>query len=197
MKEDGKNALSAAWLLSPGDPPLGGSPLASHPSRSPHPTHPWTSEESVSVCPILSRWSSPLVGTNSGLPEVHLGVWGACQRPWGEALDPLHHQRLLQQAAFWEAACHGCALVDSSWGFPGGSVVRNPPASAGDAGDLGSIPGWGRSPGGGNGNPLQFSCLENPADRGITELDMTEHTRCCMLTALRKNTDPIPHSQCL
>ena len=48
----------------------------------------------------------------------------------------------------------------------GGSVVKNLPASARDAGDMGSIPGSGRSPGGGNGNPLQYSCLENPTDRG-------------------------------
>ena len=48
-------------------------------------------------------------------------------------------------------------------GFPGGSVVKNPPANAGDAG---SIPGSGRSPGVGNGNPLQYSCLGNPMDRG-------------------------------
>ena len=47
--------------------------------------------------------------------------------------------------------------------FPGGSVVENLPANAGNAS---SIPGWGRSPGGGNGNPLQYSCLENPMDRG-------------------------------
>ena len=51
-------------------------------------------------------------------------------------------------------------------GFSDGSGVKNPPANAGDAGDLGSIPGLGRSPGGGNGNPLQYSCLENPMDRG-------------------------------
>ena len=43
---------------------------------------------------------------------------------------------------------------------------RTPPANAGDARDLGLIPGLGRSPGGGNGNPLQYSCLENPMDRG-------------------------------
>ena len=47
-------------------------------------------------------------------------------------------------------------------GFPGGSVVKNPPANAAD---MGSIPGSGRSPGEGNGNPLQYSCLENPMDR--------------------------------
>ena len=49
-------------------------------------------------------------------------------------------------------------------GFPGGSVVKNPPTNAGD---MGSIPGSGRSPGVGNGNPLQYSCLENSMDRGV------------------------------
>ena len=48
-------------------------------------------------------------------------------------------------------------------GFPGGSVVKNPPVNAGDAG---SIPGSGRSPGEANGNPPQYSCLGNPMDRG-------------------------------
>ena len=48
-------------------------------------------------------------------------------------------------------------------GFPGGSEVK---ASASNAGDLGSIPGSGRSPGEGNGTPLQYSCLENPMDGG-------------------------------
>ena len=47
-------------------------------------------------------------------------------------------------------------------GFSGGSVIKNPPANTGD---VGSIPGSGRSPGEGNGNPLQYSCLENPIDR--------------------------------
>ena len=51
-------------------------------------------------------------------------------------------------------------------GLPGGTVVKNPPANAGDARDKSSIPGSGRSPGEGNGNPLQYSCLGNPVDRG-------------------------------
>ena len=51
-------------------------------------------------------------------------------------------------------------------GFPGGVVVKNLPANTGDARDMGSIPGSGRSPGVGNGNPLQYSCLVNPMDRG-------------------------------
>ena len=75
-----------------------------------------------------------------------------------------------------------------TWGFPGGTVVKNLPANKGDAGNMGSIPGsggfhpWvrrvpslgqegsipgsGRFPGEGNGNPLQYSCLGNPMDRG-------------------------------
>ena len=50
--------------------------------------------------------------------------------------------------------------------IPCGSVVKNLPANARDAGDVGSIPGSTRSPRGGNGNLLQYSCLENPSDRG-------------------------------
>ena len=45
-------------------------------------------------------------------------------------------------------------------------MVKNPPTNAGDIRDTGSIPGLGRSPGEGNGNPLQYTCLENPVDKG-------------------------------
>ena len=63
-------------------------------------------------------------------------------------------------------------------------MVKNPPGSAGDVRDVGLIPGSGKSPGGGNGNPLQYFYLENPMDRGHgglqpkgrKELDMTEVT---------------------
>ena len=64
-------------------------------------------------------------------------------------------------------------------------VVKNVLANAGDARDMGSLPGSGRSPGVGNGNPLQYSCLKNSMDRGAwwatvhgvaKELDRTEHT---------------------
>ena len=65
--------------------------------------------------------------------------------------------------------------------FPGGGVTKNPPVSAGDTGPT---PGLGKSPGEGNGTPLQYSCLENSTDRGawwatvhrVAELDMTEAT---------------------
>ena len=70
-------------------------------------------------------------------------------------------------------------LVSVTRGFAGGSMVKNLPANAGDEG---SIPGSGRSPGEGNGNPLQYSCLGNPMDRGawwatvrgVAESDMTQ-----------------------
>ena len=63
-------------------------------------------------------------------------------------------------------------------------MVKNPPANARDIRDAGSIPGLGRSPGQGHDNPLQYSCLENPMDRGtwwaavhrVAESDMTEVT---------------------
>ena len=51
-------------------------------------------------------------------------------------------------------------------GFPGSSVVKNLPANPGAAGDAGSIPGSARSTGEWNGNPLQYSCWDNPMDRG-------------------------------
>ena len=69
-------------------------------------------------------------------------------------------------------------------GFTGGSVVKNLPAKSENARDVGSVPGLGRSSGGGNGNPLQYSCLGSPMDRRVwlatvhrvTESDMTENT---------------------
>ena len=69
--------------------------------------------------------------------------------------------------------------VSVLWDFPGGSVVKNPPANSGDTG---SIPGSGRTPAGGHGNPLQYSCLKHLMDfralwaslHGVAkELDMT------------------------
>ena len=68
-------------------------------------------------------------------------------------------------AGVWSVVLNGG--VGQTRGFLGGSVVKNPPANAGDTG---SIPGLGRSPGVGNGNSLQDSCFENPMDRGACEL---------------------------
>ena len=60
-------------------------------------------------------------------------------------------------------------------GFPGGSEVKVPVCNAGD---LGLIPGSGRFPGEGNGNPLQYSCLENPMDRGAWWATVHGVTKC-------------------
>ena len=77
--------------------------------------------------------------------------------------------------------------------FLGGSVVKNSPANAGDARDVSLIPGSGRPPGVGNGNLLQYSCLENSMDRGawqatihrVTESDTTEHAcKKCLCSVL-------------
>ena len=62
-------------------------------------------------------------------------------------------------------------LLPPSGGFPGGSVIKNLPANAGD---VGLIPGLGRSPGEENGNPLQYSCLGNPTARGAFQFTVLE-----------------------
>ena len=67
-------------------------------------------------------------------------------------------------------------------------VVKNLPAKEGDKSDMGSIPGWGRSPGGGHGNPLQHSCLENPMERGAWRA--TVHGAAKSQTRLKQLTHP-------
>ena len=74
--------------------------------------------------------------------------------------------------------------------------VKNPSANAGDIRGMGLIPGSGRSPGGGNGNPLQYSCLENPMDRslvgycplGCIESDTMEVTLCTCTPRLQRTS---------
>ena len=75
-------------------------------------------------------------------------------------------------------------------GFPGGSDSKE---SAYNAGDPGSIPGWGRSPGEGNGNPLRYSCLENSVDRGaLHAADILTVIFICLVEYLQ-----IPSSFCV
>ena len=77
--------------------------------------------------------------------------------PWGH--KRFGHDLVTKQQHNREKLC----IIIAGMGFPGGSEVK---ASARNVGDLGSIPVSGRSPGEGNGNPLQYSCLENPMDGG-------------------------------
>ena len=66
-----------------------------------------------------------------------------------------------------QAACQGfCSGISGCGTSQVALVVKNSPANAGNVRDTSSIPGWGRSPGGGHGDSLQCSCLENPTDRG-------------------------------
>ena len=74
----------------------------------------------------------------------------------GLTWDPQDYKALMGELSIYPT-------LTPSWGFPSGSVEKNSPANARDAS---LIPGSGRSLGGGNGNPRQYSCLENPMDRG-------------------------------
>ena len=85
-----------------------------------------------------------------------------------------YYLSISQKLPIWE-------LILRYRAFPGGSLVKNSPANAGDSGDVGLIPGLEKSSGVENGNPLQVSCLENSMDRGdwwtkihgVIESDMT------------------------
>ena len=105
------------------------------------------------------------------LPKTHHGNELAGQYLQSEQEDndmfhkALLRQRHLQNTANTPHQPENQSDLRKRWGFPGGSVVKNLPANAGDARHVGSILGSGRSPGGGHGNPVQYSCLGNPMDR--------------------------------
>ena len=91
-------------------------------------------------------------------------------------------------------------LIIVQWGFPGGTVGKNLPTSAGDARDMGLISGWERSTGEGNGNPLKYSCLGKSHGQrslvgyspwGCKESNMTEHTH----THIHTYTIIVQHSK--
>ena len=110
-------------------------------------------QEYWSGLPFLLQGIFPIQG--SSLHLLHLLIWQADSlpsEPPEEACNPKQ----------WP-------LIYLFLGFPSGSVVKNPPVDAGDAGDPALIPGSGRCPGEGNGNPIQYSCLENPMDGGASQ----------------------------
>ena len=118
--------------------------------------------EVAQSCPTLS---DPMVCSPPG-SSIH-GIFQARVLEWGAiAFSQLVSDLNLNPSAFSHLVSlhHAMQLVIciNTKGFLGGSVVKNPPANAGDIRDTGWIPGLGRSPGGGHGNPLQYSCLENP-----------------------------------
>ena len=113
------------------------------------------------------------------LPSGSLNSGSIC--PLSAPLPPpTHEKQVLRVGVSSGATCVVKKELPFSKGFPDGSGVKNPSANVGD---VGLIPGLGRSPGEGNGNPLQYSVLENPMDRGAwratvravaKESDMTE-----------------------
>ena len=115
---------------------------------------PGGSDGKESVCSAGDLSSVPGSARSSGEGNGNLFQYSCLENP--------------TDGGVWWATVPGVAksrtrLSDFTFTFPGGSEVK---ASACNAGDLGSIPGSGRSPGEGNGNPLQYSCLENPTDGG-------------------------------
>ena len=113
---------------------------------------------------VLSRPSPPAHKTSSPLcehePHVFMGCLLAAGGQEGDTAyccSPFSLQILNRCNIMVRIALRG---------FPGDTVVKNLPANAGDARDVDLIPGSGRSPGVGNGNPPQYSCLENSMDRG-------------------------------
>ena len=125
--------------------------------------------------------SAPVLSLEIGVNKQCRGV----SRLGCTASEPKHQLvagvKLLWEGGAWKGKDQG------GWGKCSSNpqvalVVKNPAANAGDVRDTGSIPGRGRSPGEGDGNPLQYSCQENPTDRGawravvhrVAKLDTTE-----------------------
>ena len=96
------------------------------------------------------------------IPSLYHWHWPLCYRWWS-----------LEGPFDW-------LRVNPTW-LPRGSVVKNPPVNAGGTRDAGSIPGLGRFHGGGNGNPLQYSCLENSMDSGAWRATVHEITESWIL----------------
>ena len=121
------------------------------------------------IQPFVSSASLELVQSPI---SVYTGFWelatlmkraepcGLCEEFWEQGWAYRGENSLL-------VGPHGASLV--------ALVIKNPPANAGDIRDAISIPGSGRSPGGGYGNPLQYSCLENPMDRGAWQATIASH----------------------
>ena len=106
--------------------------------------------------------------------------------PPGSSIHGIFQARVLEWGAIvFSVTCYrralcACNIMDDP---QAALVTKNPPADAGDARNTGSIPGSGRSPGGGNGSPLQHSCLKNSAERGAWRAAVRGSQSCTRLNA--------------
>ena len=101
------------------------------------------------------------LGFKLRVPSLRLTVLSLYEKRIWDVASLQRFFLFLRSLTLW-SQCPFKRVHGRSWGFPGGSVVKNLPANAGDAWDTDSTPGLGRSPGEGHGNPLQYSCLEIP-----------------------------------
>ena len=129
---------------------------------------PWTVARQA---PLGLPWDYPSKNTGAGCHFLLRGIFSTqglnpcllCLLHCRQILYLLSHWGSLSYTSIYKATCILKPLKNTdAEDFPGGPVVKNPPANAGD---MGSVAGSGRSPGIGNGNLLQYSCLENPIDR--------------------------------
>ena len=97
-----------------------------------------------------------------------------CQTAWATSESQAWPGPAELESAFWMTLGQTDRHSKVSEGFPGGSALKNSPANVRD---VGSIPGLGRSPGEGNGNPLQHSCLESSMDRGAWQATVQAVTK--------------------
>ena len=107
--------------------------------------------------------------TTKMFPQLHQGRGNIPKKPIGITNKSLKRfiTSLAQNGS--ELGCKDLSVFSTTQrrsGFPGGAVLKNLPANAGDSGNMSSTPGSGRYPAGGNGNPVRYSCLENSKVRG-------------------------------
>ena len=161
-------------------------------------------EKEMATHSSILAWRIPGTEEPSGLPSM--GSQSRTRLKWLSSSSPYINTTLswslLLSSKFWNLKV--CVLLFyffflkialAIWSFPDGSKGKE---SACNAGDRGLIPGSERSPGGGNGNPLQYSCLENPMDRGgwrvlvqrVTESDTTKCAHWVVVSQLGSPATP-------
>ena len=136
------------------------------------------------TCPRRSRlWSQAALGSglHSGClsQSKSLGCSGPCNiTSLSGSKESGYDGTFEMLGPCWDDPCSGFTVTVAAWSPFVALVVKDPPANAEDIRDANSIPGLGRSPGEGNGKPLQYFCLGSPMDRGIWRDTVAGVTKC-------------------